>query len=135
MCAQSRTELPLAKVCTILKPLIRSTNYPLNANAIKMLGSIIRYFPDSQVEDLIKTHPDVIECVVDQFDRGVHTVTRKECVFTLAYIVHKIGASKFDELPYINSLNSSRKQLINLYVQKTKPTERKSNGSGDYSRN
>jgi len=106
--------LSLNKLVRILKHAI-SDNYPENYTAIKTLTRLVEQRPQ---DDTITILPEVMPALLRATDH-TESIVRKAAVFCIVEIYKRAP----DELkPYLESLNSSKMKLINVYIQRAGPT-------------
>lgn len=106
--------LSLNKLTRILKHAI-GDNYPENYTAIKTLTRLVEQRPH---EDTVTILPDMMPALVRATDHA-ESIVRKAAVFCIVEIYKRAP----EELkPYLESLNSSKMKLINVYIQRAGPT-------------
>ena len=102
--------LSLNKLVRILKHAI-GDNYPENYTAIKTLTRLVEQRPK---EDTVTILPEVMPALLRTTDH-TESIVRKAAVFCIVEIYKRAP----DELkPYLESLNSSKMKLINVYIQR-----------------
>lgn len=106
--------LSLNKLIRILKHAI-GDNYPENYTAIKTLTRLVEQRPH---EDTVTILPEMMPALLRATDH-TESIVRKAAVFCIVEIYKRAP----DELkPYLESLNSSKMKLINVYIQRAGPT-------------
>jgi len=105
--------LSLNKLVRILKHAI-SDNYPENYTAIKTLTRLVEQRPQ---DDTITILPEVMPALLRATDH-TESIVRKAAVFCIVEI-YKRAPEQLK--PYLESLNSSKMKLINVYIQRAAP--------------
>lgn len=106
--------LSLNKLVRILKHAI-GDNYPENYTAIKTLTRLVEQRPQA---DTIAILPEVMPALLRATDHA-ESIVRKAAVFCIVEI-YKRAPEQLK--PYLESLNSSKMKLINVYIQRAAPT-------------
>lgn len=102
--------MSLNKLIRILKHAI-GDNYPENYTAIKTLTRLVEQRPQ---EDTVSILPEVMPALLRATDHA-ESIVRKAAVFCIVEIYKRAA----DDLkPYLESLNSSKLKLINVYIQR-----------------
>ena len=86
-------------------------NYPENYTAIKLLTRLVEQRPK---EDTVAILPEMMPVLLRTTDH-TESIVRKAAVFCIVEIYKRAP----DELkPFLESLNSSKMKLINVYIQR-----------------
>ncbi|CAI5444727.1 unnamed protein product [Caenorhabditis angaria] len=116
------THLPLIKIISISRKILGQDDDLRSTLILKMLT---RMFQEIDVDELSLIVDDVAPCFVEAYESRSSSV-RKCAVFGLVALVQRIGMPRME--PHLKTLNSSKLNLIDLYVGRAKSSESGSSG-------
>ncbi|XP_071041117.1 CLIP-associating protein 1 isoform X36 [Parasteatoda tepidariorum] len=123
MCAAvAAVNLPPDQCVRVLNALILSEQMHMTQAAIKMLTKLVEHHPTKIVTNLL---PDIMPALLKAYDH-IESPVRKAAVFSMVAIHCKVGETMMQ--PYLSSLNSCKKKLLNVYIKKAQQAQ---NGGSD----
>ncbi|CAH1123842.1 unnamed protein product [Ceutorhynchus assimilis] len=103
---------PFDTVAYTLAPLIRTSPYPEDLGAIKMLTKLVEANPDQITDDHLR---QIMPGILKGTDHNESPV-RKSSIFCMVALYKAVGEERFSI--YINGLTGSKVKLLRLYISR-----------------
>ncbi|XP_060519972.1 CLIP-associating protein isoform X2 [Cylas formicarius] len=129
--ASAMAVCPFDTVVNILAPLIRTSPYPQDLGAIKMLTKLVEANPHQITDEHLH---QIMPGILKGTDHNESPV-RKSSIFCMVALYLAVGEERFSR--YINLLSSSKVKLLRLYIGRAKqnsnsvPTSPKNSSNTD----
>ncbi|CAG5115569.1 unnamed protein product, partial [Candidula unifasciata] len=110
--------LPPEQTFRILTPIIQTMEYHMACGAIQMMTKVVEKMPKELLEMSL---PNLIPGLFKNFEHKESPVRKASCFCLVAIYLRVEEAMK----PYMETLNSHRMKLLNLYIKKRKQEDSK----------
>lgn len=111
-CAASMTTCPFDTVVGVLKPLITTSEFPLNQAGIKMMTKLVEQHSNEITDEHLQ---EIMPILIQAYDHEESPV-RKCSVFCMVALHSAVGEDRM--APYFESLVGSKRKLVHLYVKR-----------------